>query len=116
MAKKNTESASCCVLTLPLLTEPWQEHILEKRFKIIEHLQNSLIGLEMRKYNKVVRTKEYQALLKEIKAAPKDKQKALYRQKNDMFKKAGFSEFEFIDDITPMQKHFVEHIAAQIAH
>ena len=31
------------VLTLPLLTEPWQEHILEKRFKIMEHLYNSLV-------------------------------------------------------------------------
>jgi len=116
MAKRKKESTSCCVLTLLLLTEPWQEHILEKRFRIIEHLQNSLIGLEMRKYNKVVRTKEFQALLREIEATPKDKRKVLYRQKNDMFKKAGFDEYTFKDDIVPMQKHFVEHIASQIAH
>ncbi len=116
MAKKNTESTSCCVLTLPLLTEPWQEHILEKRFRIIEHLQNSLIGFEMRKYHRVTRTKEYQALLKEIEAAPKDKRKALYNRRRDMLKKAGFDEYTFVDDITAMQKHFVEHIAAQIAH
>ena len=39
---------ACCVLTLPLLTEPWQEHIIEKRFHIMEHLKNSLIALELR--------------------------------------------------------------------
>lgn len=27
---KKKEEQSCCVLTLPLLTEPWQEHIIEK--------------------------------------------------------------------------------------
>ena len=42
-------AVECCVLTLPLLTEPWQEHILEKRFKLVEHLQNSLIAYEFRK-------------------------------------------------------------------
>ena len=116
MAKRKEESASCCVLTLPLLTEPWQEHILEKRFKIIEHLQNSLIGFEMRKYHRVVRTKEYQDLMRAIEAVPKDKSRALYRQRNDMLSKAGFTRNEFKDDMTPMQKHFAEHIATQIGH
>jgi len=116
MAKRNEESASCCVLTLPLLTEPWQEHILEKRFKIIEHLQNSLIGFELRKYNRLKQTKEYRALQKELDEIPKEKRKALYLQRRDMLKKAGFDEYTFKNDITSMQKHFVEHIATQIAH
>ena len=33
MAKKTNNESGCCVLTLPLITEPWQEHIIETRFK-----------------------------------------------------------------------------------
>ena len=116
MAKRKEESASCCVLTLPLLTEPWQEHILEKRFKIMEHLQNALISFELRKYHRVTRTKEYQALCREIEEMPKEKRKPLYMRRRDLLRQAGFDEYTFKNDITPMQKHFVEHIATQIAH
>ena len=97
---KSTETY--CVLTLPLLTEPWQEHILEKRFKIIEHLQNSLIALELRKYKNLERTKEYRELCGQIEEMPKEKRKALYNKRRDMLKKAGFDEFTFKDDMTKM--------------
>ena len=43
----------CCVLTLPLQTEIWQEHIIEKRFAIMEHLKNQLIAKESRKNKRI---------------------------------------------------------------
>ena len=52
-----------CVLTLPLLTEPWQEHILEKRFKIMEHLYNSLVSFELKKLRRVQQMPEYDRFL-----------------------------------------------------
>ena len=114
MAGKSDKA--CCVLTLPLLTEPWQEHIIEKRFRIMEHLKNSLIALELRKLKNIQRTKQYRQLEAEISNAPKENRKTLYKKRNELLKNAGFSEFAFIDDMTNMQKHFVEHIATQIAH
>ena len=36
------EKKQCCVLTLRLEPEKWQEDVIEKRFKIMEHLKNSL--------------------------------------------------------------------------
>lgn len=105
-----------CVLTLPLLTEPWQEHILETRFKIVEHLQNSLIAYELRQLKNLKRTRAYRDLIKQIEETPADKRKPLYRQRQKMLREAGFSEFAFKDAITPMQKHFPEHIATHIAH
>lgn len=114
MAGKSDKA--CCVLTLPLLTEPWQEHIIEKRFRIMEHLKNSLIALELRKLKNMQRTKQYRQLEAEISNAPKENRKTLYKKRNELLKNAGFSEFAFIDDMTKMQKHFVEHIATQIAH
>ena len=110
------ESKNRCVLTLPLLTEPYQEHILEKRFRILEHLQNSLIALELRKLKDIQRTKAYRELEQKILQLPKEKRGPLYQQKRQMLNKAGFSEYAFKDDITPMQKHFAEHIATHVSH
>lgn len=110
------ETKERCVLTLPLLTEPWQEKILEKRFKIFEHLENSLINTELKKLHTLERTREYIDLSKQIQATEKENRKPLYKERQQMLQAAGFSEYAFKDAITPMQKHFVEHIGAQIAH
>lgn len=110
------ESKNRCVLTLPLLTEPYQEHIIEKRFKILEHLQNSLIAMELRKLKNIQRTRAYRELEQSILQLPKEKRGPLYQQKRQMLNKEGFSEYAFKDDITPMQKHFAEHIATHVAH
>ena len=64
------ESKNRCVLTLPLLTEPYQEHIIEKRFKILEHLQNSLIAMELRKLKNIQRTRAYRELEQSILQLP----------------------------------------------
>ena len=113
-----------CVLTLPLYPEPWQVDIIEKRFAIVEHLKNQLIGKELRRLKNLERTKKYRELNEKIKAASKKKdekeQKELYRQRKIMLKDAGFSEYAFKDDMagkkSQMQKHFAAHITAQIAH
>jgi len=110
------EESGRCVLTLPLITEPWQEDILETRFKIMEHLQNSLIAMEKRKLKNLEHTRAWRELVQQIEQTPKEKRKSLYQQRQKMLKNAGFTEYDFIDDMTPMQKHFADHIAAQIAH
>lgn len=116
MAMKTNNDKECCVLTLPLLTEPWQEHIIETRFKIMEHLKNSLIAMELRKYRNIARTKAFRELEKRIAEAKDKERKALFHERQAILRDAGFSEFDFINDMTPMQKHFQEHFAAQIAH
>lgn len=110
----------CCVLTLPLQTEIWQEHMIEKRFAIMEHLKNQLIAKELRRLKNLERTKEYRNLIDEINNTPKEKRKALFSKRRKLLKDSGFSEYDFKDDIAGknslMQKHFIEHIATQIAH
>lgn len=120
MPTKQKEGGNRCVLTLPLLTEPWQEHIIEKRFKIIEHLKNQLISIELRKLKNLQRTKAYKNLIKQIESVPKSERTALYKERNKMLKDAGFSQYTFMDDMAGkkslMQKHFESHINVQIAH
>lgn len=109
-----------CVLTLPLITEPWQEHIIETRFRIMEHLKNQLIAMELRKLRNLRRTREYRALEEDIANTPKGSRGELRRKRRKILRDAGFSEYDFKDDMagtnSKMQKHFAEHIAAQIAH
>ena len=116
MAKGNSEQ-SCCVLTLPLRTEPWQEKIIETRFRIMEQLKNALIAKELRKLKNLHRTREWKRIAKAISISTDEKEKKqLFRRRTELLRNEGFSEFDFINDMTPMQKHYVEHIAAQIAH
>lgn len=105
-----------CVLTLPLITEPFQDVIIQKRFEIMEHLQNSLIALELRKLKNLERTRAYREVCEKIRVAPDRDKKVLSKQRGQMLKDAGFFEYRFQDDITPMQKHFVEHIFVHEAH
>lgn len=120
-AKKNNDSGDRCVLTLPLLTEPWQEHKIEKRFKIIEHMKNQLISKELKKLKNLERTKKYKELKKRIEFATESERKALYEQRKKLLIQAGFSQYAFIDDMANkkknnfMQEHFESHIGAQIA-
>ena len=114
MAKKEQK---CCVLTLPLLTEPWQEDIIETRFRIMEQLKNALIAKELLKLENLRRTREWKRLMESIRTSDNEKEKKQLSQKRrELLRKAKFSEFDFANDMTPMQKHYVEHIAAQIAH
>ena len=57
---------NCCVLTLPLLTEPWQEHIIETRFRIMEQFKNDLIRYELNKLKQLYRTRAWKCLMKSI--------------------------------------------------
>ena len=114
MQKENKNG--CCILQLRLKPEPWQVDVIETRFRILEHLKNSLTAYELRKLKNLERTREYRAILEALKTADEKTKKNLYKKRQKMLTDAGFSEFRFKDDITPMQKHFVEHISTHVAH
>jgi len=117
MAKSNEESV-CCVLTLPLLTEPWQDRIIETRFDIVEKFKNTLIGFELRKLKQLERTRAWKRLAKSIRECSDEKQKkVLFKERNAMLKEAGFKDFRFSKDTTDLavHKHFAPHISANVA-
>ena len=47
MQKENKNG--CCILQLRLKPEPWQVDVIETRFRILEHLKNSLTAYELRR-------------------------------------------------------------------
>ena len=108
---------NCCVLTLPLLTEPWQEHIIETRFRIMEQFKNDLIRYELNKLKQLYRTRAWKCLMKSISECSDEKQKkALSKQRSKMLKEAGFYKNEFSNDVTRLavHKHFAEHIHSSL--
>ena len=57
------------ILTLPLKTEVYQEHILEKRFRLGEHLYNNFLNFEKKQFYEMTKRKDYrdaQNLIKEL--------------------------------------------------
>lgn len=57
------------ILTLPLKTELFQEHVLEKRFRLGEQLYNKFLSFEKKKYFEMTKRKDYreaQSLVKDL--------------------------------------------------
>ncbi|SFA40864.1 Probable transposase [Parageobacillus thermantarcticus] len=101
MAK--TKSASY-VLTLKLKTEPWQEHILEKRFEIGRQLYNACLRELLKRYKKLQNDKNYRELIKQEKT--KERNKLL----NNLHKEYGLNEYAMHLFVKPMQQHFKKNI------
>jgi hypothetical protein len=101
MAK--TKSTSY-VLTLKLKTEPWQEHILEKRFEIGRQLYNACLRELLKHYKKLQNDKKYRELIKQEKT--KERNKLL----NNLHKEYGLNEYSMHSFVKPMQQHFKKNI------
>ena len=110
------QEKECCILTLRLKPEPWQVDIIEKRFRIMENIKNALINSELRRLANLQRTKAYKRILMQLVGSKDDEKRKLLEERKQLLRNAGFSEFGFIDHVTPMQKHFVEHFSAQVVH
>ena len=101
MAK--TKSASY-ILTLKLKTEPWQEHILEKRFEIGRQLYNACLSELLKRYKKLQNDKNYRVLIKQEKT--KERNKLL----NNLYKEYGLNEYAMHSFVKPMQQYFKKNI------
>lgn len=98
-----TKSASY-VLTLKLKIEPWQEHILEKRFEIGRQLYNACLRELLKRYKKLQNDKNYEELIKQEKT--KERNKLL----NNLHKEYGLNEYAMHSFVKPMQQHFKKNI------
>ena len=106
---------SRCVLTMPLSPEPWQSDIIEKRFRIMEQIENSLIALELRKLKNIERTREYKSIIARIKVEKDQKERnKLFKERNKILRDAGISWQSFVTDVSSLQKHFAPHIAQKV--
>ena len=95
------------VLTLPLKTELWQEHILEKRLNVARTIYNSCLGEILKRHKKMINSFEY----KEISDLNKKERSKKYKE---LDKKYSISKFELNKYVKPMTQKFKKNIGSQM--
>lgn len=98
-----------CV-TFPLITEKYQETILNKRFEISRQLYNAVLSKAYKRYKSMIETKKYRQLKEQINNVNEKEKKLLYKQLNEMYKQYRLNEYSLHEDIQEMQHHFSENI------
>ena len=98
-----------CV-TFSLISEKYQETILNKRFEISRQLYNAVLSKAYKRYKSMIETKKYRQLKEQIKNANEKEKKLLYKQLNEMYKQYRLNEYSLHEDIQEMQHHFSENI------
>lgn len=124
MAEKKLMS----VVTLPLITEKWQEDILQKRFELCRKIYNNMLHYEIKQLNKATHDKRYMDAKKIINEAYKiddDKEKRAKKQSeeykqavmisNEVLKEYGLTEFGFIKEALRQREIYKTNISSNIA-
>lgn len=127
------------ILTLPLKTELFQEHILEKRFRLGENLYNNFLSFEKKKYYEMTKRRDYrdaQSLIKKltvqintlengsVKSKESKKQiQDLKKQRKEQYdiiynikKMFDWSEFGFINDMKKYRKYYKTNLNSTICN
>lgn len=121
------------ILTLPLKTEVYQEHILEKRFRLGEHLYNNFLNFEKKKFCEMTKRKDYrdaQNLIKELTIQinsldefkeSKELIQELRKQRKEQYdiiynikKMFDWSEFGFTNDMKKYRKYYKANLNSTI--
>ena len=97
------------IVQFPLLTQLYQEDILNKRFEIGRKIYNSLVTVSQKRYKEMIKTKKYRTLLSQL-IKDKKKDKLVYKEIDLMRKKYGLTEYSLHADVKEMQKHFRNNI------
>lgn len=97
------------IVQFPLITEQYQEDILDKRFEIGRHIYNSLVNVTQKRYKEMIKTKQYRNLLSSL-SGDKKKDKPIWKEISDTRKEYRLTEYSFHEDVKQMQKHFKDNI------
>ena len=110
------------VLELPLFTEKWQEDELDKKFECARRIYNQMLSHNLKKYNEMIKTKEWRSLKEivkeELSSGSKKKSerlKAAYARTNEILRENGFSEFDFLSQAVQFSKYYQKHISSTVA-
>ena len=103
MARKRTPTYT---IEFSLRISVWQQHRLEKKFKIARMVYNSCLGSALKRHKRVKADQTYRALLGEPKSKERDKQLL------DIRLAYGFSEYDLHDFVKSVQHKFKENIGS----
>lgn len=93
------------IVEFPLKTEIWQEHILEQRFETGRKIYNALLGVMLKQFREMKRTKNYRNLVASL-TDNKMHNKEIWKEINALRQEYNLSEYGFSNKATPMKQHF----------
>lgn len=103
------------VLTLPLKTELWQQHVLEKRFEINRQIYNALLETAIKRYKQMSQTKLYrenkEALLH---TTEKEERKKLLQERDALVAKYQLRNYDICKETTKYRQYFKDHTDSPI--
>lgn len=102
------------IVQFPLITEKYQEDILNKRFEIGRQIYNSLVDITQKRYKEMIKTKKYRNLISLL-TGDKSKDKLIWKNIDDIIKEFGFSKYSLYHLVIPIQKHFKNNIDSNTA-
>lgn len=97
------------ILTLPLKTELWQEHILEKRLEIARLIYNACLGEALRRYKYMVRTSDYWEAVRMKKGKERNQRLKQIRER------FGMEKYALNMYVQEMGRTFKKNIGSQMA-
>jgi len=97
-------------ITFPLITEKYQEDILNKRLEIGRNIYNAILSKVCKRHNCMIETKLYRNLKEQIKNSNEKQRKELYKHLNVMYKEYKLNEYSLHEDVKEMQHHFSDNI------
>ena len=119
------------VATFPLKTEIWQEHILEKRFRLCEKVYNALNHRMYSRYFELAKTKNFRddtkrlsdlykvihdnKADKEVIAKAKKEHQEILKKRKALYKENGFSKYSFYHEIIDLYEPYKENIDSYLS-
>lgn len=94
------------ILTFPLKTERFQEHILNKRFEIGRRIYNACLGEYLKRYNVMISDNEFKETITQVKS------KEYNKKLSDIRNNYGLTEYSMHDFVKSMQHLFKSNIDA----
>lgn len=97
------------ILTLPLNTEDWQEHILERRLEIARMIYNACLGEAWRRYQCMIRNQEY---WKAVRMKKSKERNQLLKQFKEEY---GVEKYSLNMFVQGMGRKFKKNVGSQMA-
>lgn len=119
MPKKKRNKTPSFTLTLPLRIEPWQKDKLDTDFRVDCHIYNCMVASTQKRYNQMVKLKEYRyyvSLAKRFrKAGDEARLKKAYEKLAEIRERFGITKEAFEKEIKAYQKHFFKNLNSAVA-
>ena len=102
------------IVELPLLTEIWQEDIINIRMECGRRIYNSLLGRVSRRYKEMIKTKLYRELMTNLYDDEGNKNKEVQEQLNKVVSDFKLTKNDIKNEVKNMQHHFKCHLHSRI--